>query len=112
MEKNFLFEFLDLIKDKEGSFEDLIDWYFSLTPDNKNLVKRVKIKTMNEVCTNKPTKTLTIKGYELSRIANEFESIDYIPKVLKEMFPKLTHKDWKAFRRLVTLIFSSLEVEK
>ncbi len=114
MDKNnkFLFELFELIKSEKETLTNLIDDFYSLSPDNKNLTERIHIKTINNLYTDKPTKTLNIKGYELSRIANEFENIESMPNELKDNFPDLTTDDWDAFRRLITLIFCSLEIEK
>ena len=108
---NFLISLLSLVRSGNDDLSNLINNFFSLTPDNKVLADRIKVNILNNIYTDKPTNALNIKGYELSRIANEFENTELIPNELKEVFPNLTTDDWDAFRRLITLIFLSLEIE-
>ncbi len=98
---------------KEGDIKEELEYFFSGTDDNISCGERVFIKPYRDSWTRKKTMGLGFKNYTLVNIAYRFEDEDFeeIPNEIKKSFPKLSKKDWSAFKRLVTLIFIGLEKE-
>ncbi len=80
--------------------------FASETPDNLNCAEQVAVSTVGA----ETGPALDGRGVLLSDIAHALEN-EPMPDRLKDAFPNTTAKDWDAFTRLTTLIYSALNRE-
>jgi hypothetical protein len=103
-------------KDKSLSREnkEIMNEFLELgseTEDNINCVNHIEYGFVDETDTHSyRTYGLKIKNTDilLSSIAHTIEDIS-IPENIKEDFPAITHEQWSAATRMITMIIFSLE---
>lgn len=78
--------------------------YASETPDNRDAAARVEVGLVGSTIGPK----LVGQTLLLSGVAHALEEVD-LPRALKQSLPTLSEKDWEAFTRLTTLIYTLLE---
>jgi hypothetical protein len=77
--------------------------FASETPDNLNCAERIEVGTLGA----ETGLALHGRGVLLSDIAHALENAP-MPDALKDALPDISAKDWDAFTRLTTLIYSAL----
>lgn len=92
------------------SLRKIIEKYFSETEDNVDCGNIISISQYVNPFTKQKVAGLAIGNIDLCEMSYTIEGDENLIKLTSKIFPHLTEEQIEAYFRLVTLIFSSLEI--
>jgi len=99
------------LQQKDQIFKQLFLAFSSETDENLECLKYFEYGKMRDEASKKITHGIKIKDKNIliSDIMNAIEDLDEVPAPVKEYFPALTHTEWQATTRVITVLLLFLE---
>jgi len=99
------------LQQKDQIFKQLFLAFSSETSENINGLKQIEYGKVLNKASGKITFGVKIKNKNIlvSDIMNAIEDLEDVPEPIKEYFPDLTHTEWQAATRVITVLLLFLE---